>query len=73
MNYLTLFRALAPEVMLLLAAFVALTFDLLLQHSHELQQRMRIAGVFAIVGLLGAIVLLVQQIVFKNIKHAALQ
>jgi len=61
MNYLTLFRALAPEVMLLLAAFVALTFDLLLQHSHELQQRMRIAGVFAIVGLLGAIVLLIQQ------------
>ena len=61
MNYLTVFRALGPEVVLLVTALVALTCDLILQHTRELPQRMRVAGVISVLGLLGAIVVLTQQ------------
>ena len=61
MNYLTVFRALGPEVMLLVTAFVALTCDLILQHTREIPQRMRIAGIVTVVGLLGTILVLTQQ------------
>ncbi|MEI8063775.1 MAG: NADH-quinone oxidoreductase subunit N, partial [Verrucomicrobiota bacterium] len=61
MSYLTIFRALGPEVMLLVTAFVALTCDLLLQHTREIPQRMRFAGIITVVGLLGTIVVLTQQ------------
>ena len=61
MTYLNLFRALGPEAILLLTAFVVLTFDLLLQRTREIPERMRIAGTIAGVGLFGAIVLLTQQ------------
>ena len=62
MNYLTVFRALGPEVMLLVTAFVALTCDLILQHTREIPQRMRIAGIVTVVGLLGTILVLTQQV-----------
>ena len=61
MIYLNLFRALGPEAILLLTAFVVLTFDLLLQRTREIPERMRIAGTIAGAGLFGAIVLLTQQ------------
>ncbi len=47
--------------MLLVTAFVALTCDLILQHTREIPQRMRIAGIVTVVGLLGTILVLTQQ------------
>ena len=61
MNYLTVFRALGPEVMLLVTAFVALTCDLILQHHRDIPHRMRVAGLITVVGLLGTILVLTQQ------------
>ena len=61
MIYLNLFRALAPEALLVLTALVALTVDLLLQSTREIPTRMRIAGTITGLGLLGAIGLLSQQ------------
>ena len=63
MSYLNLLHALVgPEAILLITAFAVLTFDLLLQRTWDIPARMRIAGTLAIVGSLGAIVLLTQQV-----------
>ena len=61
MSYLNLFRALGPEVMLLVTAFVALTCDLVLQHYRDIPHRMRVTGLITVVGLLGTILVLTQQ------------
>jgi len=61
MNYLTVFHALGPEVMLLVTAFVALTCDLILQHHRDIPHRMRVIGLITVVGLLGTILVLTQQ------------
>lgn len=60
-HYLEVFKALSSEAMLVVAAFVALTLDLVWTRKAEMGVRARTLGTVAIIGLLASIVPLWQR------------
>jgi NADH-quinone oxidoreductase subunit N len=62
MNYTDLLHALAPEAVLVIAAFVALTLDLAGIRRAERARRNRTIGLVAVVGLVAALIPLSQQL-----------
>ncbi len=61
-SYYQVFKALIPEALLIIAAFIALTLDLVWLRRTEMKLRIRTIGVVAIIGLLASALALSRQL-----------